>query len=298
MDSTSNYADTLKIYVTDSKKNIWGTIFFGENLFIGKYSFDWNGLDIYGNEIAPNGTYYLMAEISGMKVTLETGKDPVRDPVPENSELLPVLIQESSVPVPPLLLVSCPDKLQLDREFVLEIMFADAQDIEEIQLKLTWSKSSVDSIGYEVGDFVDEEQFDLKKGAVLKDGEFTITAKRDPLTENKSRLKIATIRLSANKSTGKSGLLTAVEIVQITDKKGNTRKTLLNYPMIQILKTEVEYGDFTNDGFVNQADLDLLLSMNQKTYTDSDWDARFDLNNDLIINIADFVIFSKYYEEG
>lgn len=298
MDSTSNHADTLKIYVTDSKKNIWGTIYFGENLFIGRYSFRWNGLDIYGNEIAPNGTYYLMAEVSGMKVTIENGKDPLRDPVPENSELLPVLIQESSIPVPPLLLVSCPDKLQLDREFVLEILFADAQDIEEIQLKLTWSKTSVDSIGYDLGDFIDQQQFDFKKGALLKDGEFTISGKRDPITENKSRLKIATIRLSANKSTGKAGLLTTVEILQITDKKGNNRKTLLNYPLVQIVKTEVEYGDFTNDGFVNQEDLNLLLAMNQKTYTDEDWDPKFDLNNDLVIDIADFVIFSRYYDEG
>jgi minor extracellular serine protease Vpr len=298
MDSTSNVVDTFKIYVTDSKKNIWGTIFFGENLFIGKYSFVWNGLDIYGKEIVPNGTYYLMAEISGLKITVEGSQEPERLPMPENSELIPVLIQESSVPVPPLLLISCSDKIKIDNEFVIEIMFADAQDIDEVQLKLTWSKTAVNSVSYEVGNFVNTNSLDEKKDIQLADGVFVIIAKRDPGTESKSRLKIATIRLSAEKATGKNGLISSVEVLQILDKQGNNRKTLLNYPVIQIVKTGFDYGDFNNDGLIDQADLDLLLSMNQKTYTDTDWDPKYDLNNDLMIDISDFVIFSRFFEEG
>jgi len=111
-------------------------------------------------------------------------------------------------------------------------------------------------------------------------------------------LKIATIRLSAEKATGKNGLISSVEVLQILDKQGNNRKTLLNYPVIQIVKTGFDYGDFNNDGLIDQADLDLLLSMNQKTYTDTDWDPKYDLNNDLMIDISDFVIFSRFYEEG
>lgn len=297
VDQTSNHADSFKIFVTDSKKNKWGTIFFAENLFLGTYSFDWNGLDIYGNEIIPNGNYFLMAEISGLKATVETGKETIREEMPETSELIPILVKESSIPTPPLLIVAAPDKLEIDKEFVLEILFADSQDIDEVQLKLTWSKSSVNSIGYQLGNFVDETLFDEKKNAMLKDGEFTISVKRNSSTDTLPRLKIASIRLMAEKATGKSGLLTTVELVQIKDKKGNIRKTLLNYPLINVLKTNIEFGDFNNDGFINKADLDLLLAMDQKTYLDLDWDEKFDLNHDLVVDVVDFAIFGKYYTE-
>ena len=296
-DSCSNHANTFKVYVTDAKKNVWGTIFFAENLFIGKYSFIWNGLDIYGKEIAPNGTYYVMAELSGERVTLENGQVKERLPIPEITDLKPMLFSSSGVPTPPLLLVSSPDKIVVDSEFVLELLFADAQDIDQVEIKITWSKSSATSISYLLGDFVDENKLNIKKDVVLLDGEFSLIAKRDSTATN-SRLKIATIRLKADKATPKTGLITIIELKVIKDKSGAIRKTLLNYPLIQLLRTPIQYGDFNEDSLVDKTDFDLLMPMNQKTYTDSDWDPKFDLNSDLKIDITDFVIFSKYYTES
>ena len=57
-------------------------------------------------------------------------------------------------------------------------------------------------------------------------------------------------------------------------------------------------GDFNEDGQVNDLDLTLLLNSYLTTFKHPQWDPRFDLNNDLIVDIADLVIFSKQYKEG
>jgi len=43
-------------------------------------------------------------------------------------------------------------------------------------------------------------------------------------------------------------------------------------------------------------DFDLLAGHYYFTYEDPDWDEKFDLNNDLVIDIDDVIIFSKFYE--
>ena len=101
LDSCSNLADTFKIYVTDAKKKILGTVYFAENLFVGHYSFSWKGLDIYGKEIVQSGTYYLMAEISGLKKIVEDGELSEVLSFPENSDLIPIQFNSSSTPTPP-----------------------------------------------------------------------------------------------------------------------------------------------------------------------------------------------------
>jgi minor extracellular serine protease Vpr len=290
----SNCAKTFNVFVLDNKKNIVGTIFYAENLFAGSYEIPWNGKDIYGKEFLPNGKYFLKAEMSGLKYVVEDGKIKDQVQVPDFSELKPFTILESNLPTPPLLIVGSPDKISLNSEFILDIIFADTKDVSEIDLKVTFSKAATSIISYNLGEFVDMTKLNVKRDVEFSDGYFTLSAKRD-LSMNKSRLRVATLRIKADSTTSKAGLLAIVDFISATNKAGDDIKINSEFPLIQIVKTSFKYGDFNKDGKINNIDLDLLMAENFKTYTDPDWNSKFDLNNDLLIDLGDLAIFSRYY---
>jgi minor extracellular serine protease Vpr len=292
-----NQARMFRLYVVDAKGNDWGNIYYADNLPVGHYSVDWDGMNFSGSEFLPNGNFSIMAEISGVEYVIKDNKLESTKNDPEIFGSLPVLVSGSSVPQPPLLLVSAVSSIELNQEFMIDILFADVKDIQNVSITLLFSKTRTSPVGYTLGEFVDTSILNEKKDVKLDKGSFTIKAKRDPNAKG-NRLKIASIRLKAEKiTTSKTGIDLSIESFEFIDANKKVRKTYMDYPTIMIPKDIFIFGDFNEDGQVNDLDYNLLLNVYGIDYESGNWDKKFDLNNDYLINICDLVVFSKYYEK-
>ncbi|MDD4663125.1 MAG: S8 family serine peptidase [Caldisericia bacterium] len=294
VDAYSNLVNDFRVYIVDKKNNRWGDIYFSENFYVGNYSFEWNGKDIYGNEIVPDGKFFMVAESSGTKITVK-GSDVTREPLPEISATIPLTFVNSSIPVPPIFLISCPSKIKVGADFTIDILFADVKNINQIELEINYSKSNTSLVEYQLGEFIDMKQFNEKKDIKVEDGSFTIKATKDP--ENaKSRMKIASITLRADKATSKLGMKFELTHFVVKDDQEKDIQSMIDYPTIFIIKEEVMLGDFDGNSFIDNADLQLLMEAYNSDYLDDNWNPLFDLNNDYLVNIADIAIFAQAFE--
>lgn len=283
-----NYSSTLTMYVEDEYGNKWGDIYFAENIPVGTYTFYWDGKNLDGNEFLPKGNFLLKIEISGFEATIDNMGQVERKDVVTESLKLPIKILDSSVPEPPLLLIGVQNKVKVDEIFAVNVIFADSKNIENVDLELSFSKSRLKILDVFPGEFSDEESFKTK----IESGILKIETKRNPLVTTK-RSKIATIRFSAERKGFPDLNISSYKLI---DGEENERRAFLRISRLDILSEKFYLGDFNEDKSVNNLDFDLLSEHYNLTIGDSNWNDIFDLNNDMVIDIDDVIIFSKFYE--
>ena len=186
-----------------------------------------------------------------------------------------------------------PTTVNIDQEFKLDVVFADLKDINELELTFKVN-SRLEIMEIIPGNFVDKEKLNPSKDINESRGEITIKASRNPQMEG-DRATVISVRVRAKR---RGNADTMVSDFKLKDAKGNQRKTLVFMQAIEIVDKPFMVGDFNEDDLVNDLDLGLLLNAYLTTFKNPQWDTRFDLNNDLIVDIADLVIFSKQYKEG
>lgn len=294
MEYYSNAVNDFRVYIVDKKNSRWGDIYFSENIFVGNYSFEWNGKDLYGNEFVPDGKFFLVAESSGTKITVD-GSTVTRDPMPDLSTPIPLTFVNSSVSMPPVFLIACPSKIQQGRDFTIDILFADVQNVEEFQIEIAFSKTNVSPIEYQLGDFIDLSSFDEKKDIEFSKGVFSIKANRNPKIAQ-GRVKVASLKLRADRVTSKLGMKFELLNLIIKNDDNKTLKTITDYPVILIVNDQILLADFDGNSFIDSTDLQLLMAAYPSVYTDDTWDPKFDLNNDYVVDISDIAIFAQALE--
>lgn len=284
-----NYASTLTMYVEDKYGNKWGDIYFAENIPIGTYTFYWDGKNLDGEEFLPDGDFLLKIEISGSHITVdEQGQIVDSKQIVTESIKLPINVSASSVPEPPLLLIGVQNKVSVDEIFAVNIIFADCKNTEKLDIELSFSKSRLKILDVFPGDFSCEEDFK----AEIESGNLKIETKRDPNFTSK-RGKAAVIRMIAQRKGFPDLSVTSYKLIDETEKE---RRAFLRIPRLDILSEKFFLGDFNEDRSVNDIDFSLLSDHYYLNFEDPDWNEKFDLNNDMIINIDDVIIFSKFYE--
>jgi minor extracellular serine protease Vpr len=291
-----NIARIFRIYAVDAKGNDWGNIYYAESLPVGHYTVPWDGMNFSGTEFLPNGPFSIMAEISGAEYTIKDGQLADTKLKPEIFGPLSMDVSGSSIPQPPLLIISGVSKIEVDQEFTIDIIFADVKDIQSISFTLLFSKTKTSIVGYTLGEFIDTSVFNEKKNIKLEKGSFTIKAQRDPNVKG-NRLKIASIKLKAEKITpSKTGIDLTLESFEMIDSNNKIRKSYTDYPIILIPKDNFTFGDFNEDGQIDDVDYNLLVNVLGIDYQSEKWDKKFDLNNDYMIDLSDLIVFSKYYQ--
>jgi len=290
----SNIVYDFRVYIVDKKNNRWGDIYFSENIFVGDYSFEWNGKDLYGNDFVPDGKFFLVAESSGTKITVD-GSTVTRDPMPDVSSPIPLTFVNSSVSMPPVFLIACPSKIKLGLDFTIDILFADVQNVDRFELELAFSKTNVSPIEYQLGDFIDPTKFDEKKDISFTKGNFSIKANRNPKI-TKGRVKVASLKLRADRVTSKLGMKFELLNLIIKNNENKMLKTITDYPVILIVNDQILSADFDGNSFIDSADLQLLMEAYPSSYIDDNWDAKFDLNNDYMVDISDIALFAQALE--
>ena len=287
-----NHAYTLRVYAVDKTGEVWGEIFQGENMPIGNYSFRWNGQDIFGNEFLPDGDFYLQVYVSGQEATVR-GADVTWTDKPYFSSKIPVSIQNSSIPQPPIITISNPPMVNIDQEFKLDVVFADVKDINQIELVFKVS-TRLDILDIYPGNFVDLSEFNPKTDLKESRGEVTIKATKNPELSG-DRATILSIRVRGRrKGNADTNIISSI----IKDVEGKVRKTMVLLHSIEVMDKEFQLGDFNEDEIVDDTDFEMFKKAYLSTFKDLTWDSRYDLNSDLVIDISDLVIFSKYYQKG
>jgi len=290
-----NQARLFRIYAVDPMGNDWGNVYYAENLPMGHYKIHWDGKDLGGKEFLPNGPFSLSAEISGVELSVTNGALTDTKQKPEIFSGSKIQMSGSSIPEPPYLILSSVSKVAIDQEFTVDIILADAKDIQNVDIAVTFSKSITSIVGYSLGEFVDTSKFAEKKNLTFEKGLFSISASRDPKAVG-NRLKIASFKLKATKSsTSKIGISLLFKDFSLKDRSSNIRKSYTNFPLVQIVKDTISFGDFNGDTQIDNFDYTLLIESLGKNYKSDGWDPKFDLNNDLIIDLSDVIVFSKFY---
>ena len=291
-----NQAKMFRVFAVDAKGNDWGNIYYAESLPVGHYKIQWDGMNFSGNEFLPDGEFFIMAEISGVEYSFKEGRLDETKQKPEIFGPLDLAVSGSSIPQPPILIVSSVSKINVDQEFTVDLLFADAKDIQNITINLSFSKTRTTPLAFFLGDFVDLSSFNDKKDIKLEDGSFTIKAQRDPKAVG-DRLKLATIRLKADKTTtSKTGIDLMIESFELIDVNKKIRKSYTDYPIVLIPKDNFILGDFNEDELVDDNDYNSLIAEMGKDFRKETFDKKYDLNNDYMINLSDLIVFSKFYQ--
>ncbi len=286
----SNYASVLTMYVEDEFGNKWGDIYFAENIPVGNYNFHWDGRDLDGKEFLPNGKFLLKIEIIGSDIAVDEKGNIIKNEQPVTESLkIPINVVSSSVPEPPLLLIGVQNKVSVDEIFAVNVLFADCKDIKNVNIEFSFSQSRLKVLDVLPGEFSDEENFSFKTGK----GTLEINAVRNPDFGDK-RGRVAIIRMKAQRKGFPDLKISSYKLI---DAKENERKTFLKIPRLDILSEKFILGDFNDDKNVDDLDLNLLIENYYLTSEDPGWNEKFDLNNDMIINIDDVIIFSKFYNK-
>lgn len=284
-----NYATSLTMYIEDEYGNKWGDIYFAENIPVGTYKFYWDGKDLDGNEFLPEGRFLLKIETIGRDVAVDDKGNIIKDEQPITESLkIPITVSSSSVSPPPLLLIGVQNKVNVDEIFATKVKFADCKNIESVEIELSYSRSRLKILDVIPDEFSDEENFSFEIGQ----GTLKIKAKRSPNFVNNTMGNIAIIRMNAERKGFPDLNVTSYKLI---DDKKVERRAFLRIPRFDILTDKFILGDLNDDKNVDEIDLNLIMDKYYLTYKDEGWNEKFDLNNDMIIDIDDIIILSKYY---
>ncbi|MDD4663929.1 MAG: S8 family serine peptidase [Caldisericia bacterium] len=283
-----HHAQQIRIVAVDNRQHVYQEIFYGENLFIGEYSIQWDGKDLNGNMVLPNGLYHLVAEISGSKVNSLTAET-----LFHRYPLGSFTVTQSSLPNTPVLIISSTSKVLLYETFAIDLILLHAEEVKNVELTITFPKTTLSPISYTIHDEYVDNNSNLP--IVFESGRLTlgITAR----TTLPKKVKLATFLFRAERiSNQKEGISIVIKNCTMTD--AIQKEILCNafQPIIVIEKTPILLGDFNQDQSVNEQDYEMLLTHILEDYLSENWIPQFDLNNDLQIDVNDVFIFSKFME--
>jgi minor extracellular serine protease Vpr len=270
-----NHAQQMRIFVEDSLGKERGEIFYGENLFIGHYQFLWDGKNTEGIEFLPNGKYHLVAEISGSK--------------PFKQILGDVRVIASSIPQEPLLIVSSASMQTINRTFPIDLYLLNPVGVKGFKLKLTFSKSALEIVSFVANKSLlnsDSIKTELDQGLLFFESELK--------NKELERIKLGTLIVNPLRQTSPNiGINLKLDDLEIYTEEAKEMSCGFSIPLVVINKIKILRADFNQDQKVDQGDYELLMERFNEDFMSDSWDPRFDLNNDLTINMQDVFILAR-----
>lgn len=283
------HAQQIRIVAEDNKHNVYKEIFYGENLFIGDYLLQWDGKDFEGKTVFPDGLYHIVAEISGLKASRQTSESTFY-----RYNLGDFTVTQSSLPNTPLLILSAVPKVSQYETFVLDLVLLHPSEVKNIDIKIKFSKTSITPISYTLHD----DYFDQAINPDIAFDTDKISIKVALKNKLPQKITIGSFLFRAERATNqKDGVFMDIENCTMIDANQQEMRCNISRPIIMIEKTPIMLGDFNQDKIVNMQDYEMLYHHVPENYLSENWNPRFDLNNDLFIDVNDVFILSKYYTE-
>jgi minor extracellular serine protease Vpr len=280
---TSNYA-ACKLELSNQSESL-GMLFFDDDLQVGYYNKQWNGVDFEGRLFAPDGSYEvkgigLETIIDGSWIAISNQGDPPAIPVKvKNSPLK----QKPSIGVK-----TIPAKPRMGEEFELRFVCSLFTNINYIKFDFSWDPNAFDVIQINSDSGLGKVDLDVELNTVL----------------SRESGKMSTlIKTKNNKDC--SGKLISIKCIPKQD--GKAKFSIFNCTvdtsngMIAPKETydfiNIDYGysffDLNRDGFVDELDADLLMRLYNVAITDTNYREDFDFNADGVIDFFDMAMLSK-----
>lgn len=292
-----NQGKMLSFWVKDQNLDTWALANVVEEFEPGYGSFVWDGKDIDGKDVLPDGQWSMSVTALG---TVKKGEafEEVQYGTSPTAEFE---IRGSVVPPPPTL-TAFPEPFEpsAGEEFSLAIQISHAKGLSSLDFKLTIPhlKESATYIGYNQPKIGDQENGQVLS-SVEFDGEtesFTISYQKqgESINGNKILLKLRFRALLPDILDLNFSNL-SIRARDDFDKETSVKSFYKNSEL-QLSKTGYSPADFNKDGSVDQKDFETIMSSFGSTEGQPAYNWRCDLNYDLRINLDDLAIFCKFYK--
>ncbi|HPJ11966.1 MAG TPA: S8 family serine peptidase [Caldisericia bacterium] len=287
IDKTRNYAEQVFLYIYDEYGNQVHTIHFGETIPIGRYTFFWDGYNIYKQPFLPDGSYYFRIVIPYYEeiyhTTVQNDKETYRK-VETNTRILesdplPFSIQNSNLPPYPFLEICTPKKVR-------------AGEIFELEIKLHNAYEGLFDVFITFDPWIKITGFDEKQGAVeVQKGTNTVRLIHHQRNASSQPISYAQLFLQSVPN-GKDHIPSF--IIQGTLPYQYPSDILKKHihPTV-ILDEEFLLGDFNENGTIDEEDRLMFQQNLGKTSKDNTWNPIFDCFQDDKINLKDLYLIGK-----
>jgi minor extracellular serine protease Vpr len=295
--SYDNYMRSLMFYVADQNQEPWTLIRVEPLLELGPHSFKWDGKDMDGNYVLPNGDWSLVSLAPGWNLKGDELVPYVYSDTVNNSNFT---IENSKIESPPTVSAHVlPLEPGSGQTFEVGLYLKNAKDIKSLSFKINMpgSSSIVQYMGFEKGDFMlQNEPLTLFNCEYDKDKEQMDVSIQRPLDGISGDGWILRLKFMAKEvnffDIQFSDLI--VSKIDETNKEVKTRAFYKNSE-VSILNKAYDPADFNRDDKVDDKDLKILLNSMGSNDGDDRYNWRCDLNFDLKISMDDFALFSKSY---
>lgn len=294
----NNYGNMLVFYALDNDGQSWTIIHVEEKFELGPGKFTWDGRDIGGEIILPDGEWN--TSIAALCIYPDKkGEKLIQDYIGFDMPVTFSMIG-SPAPTPPMLsIASNPYEPAVGQSFSVSVYLTGAKDVKSLQFKLSipGGNDMVSYTGFAKGDFIvkDEPMAVASVDYSDKLEQFTVDFDR-PVNGVTGDGLVLTLNFIA-KEANYMDLKFSDVVMNTIDKTGKPvkSKVMKKNGEVAILQKPVSPADVNRDGVVDTKDLAIMnASMNtQDGQPGYNW--RCDLNFDHFVNMEDFALFSKSY---
>lgn len=297
--SYGNFAYYVQFWVVDQNTELWSLIHVEPMLELGPHSFVWNGKDIDGNYVLPDGEWSLLSAALGFVPKgdkLELGL------IGEEVDNSSFSVEKSSIPsLATLSSHVLPLEPGVGQQFEVGLFLNNAKDVKTLQFKLNipGASSIVQYMGFEKGDFITKDEplalVDVEYDKEKELFDINIQRPLDGVTGSGWVLKLKFMAKSSNYFDIRFSDL----LMSAIDDKGKEVKAKAFYKNgeISILNQAFDIADFNRDSKVDDADLKIIMGSLDSKDGDGRYNWRCDLNYDLKVSTDDVAIFSKSYKK-
>ncbi len=287
IDKTRNYAEQVFFHIYDEFGNQVHTVHFGETIPIGRYTYFWDGYNIYKQPFLPNGSYYFRIVIPYYEeiyhTTVENDKETHRK-VKTNtkileSEPLPFTIQNSNLPPYPFLEICTPKKVQTGEIFELEVKLHNAYE-GLFDVFITFDPS-IEITGYH------------EKQGIIEVQKETNTVRLLHRQRDVSSYPISFAQFFLRSSSNKKEYVPDFIIHGVLPYQYPSSIFKKYIHPTLILKEQFLMGDFNENGVIDEEDRLLFQQNLGRTSKDAAWNPLFDCFQDDIINLKDLYLIGK-----
>lgn len=293
-----NNLTNLDIDLVDGNGDTWVTIKRFENLEIGYYKFDWEGLDSEMLSKVPNGTYQIkLVQFETVGVKGSTNKT-----VSETSLALKgsIKVIGSDIPQPPQLFMVCkPVTPSENQMFVVDVYITNAKDVGLVSGEIVYPADEVTVLEAKAKDFLGNDGSAFESDLYI-----------EPRLDEKGKpIGKIVFKQKRSSDTGASGWGLIASFIAKCDKSGNPEVTFRNQSLydskgnwiqhmaspliLEITTEEPLVGDLNFDGMVDMTDIFVFSQSFGLTRADKNFNILADFNNDGIVDGKDYDILRK-----
>lgn len=298
-ESFDNYLQRSQLWAIDVNQDEWVLIREEPFLEMGPQKFTWDGKDPSGNYVLPDGDWTFKIFAPCHFVSDGKAVSSYLSSLIDDSQFT---VEKSVVPTPPTLsMIINPFEPGVGQTFEVAVYLNGAKNVKSVEFYLTIPSSSqlATYMGYEKGDFMLKDDpkaaFSVSHDKDKETVYVSIQRVLDGVSGDGCLVKLKFIALETNFFDAKFSDITLTRINE--SEKEVDVKCFYRDGEISIYPKAYSVADFNKDEKVDEKDYKIILTCLGAKDGDPNYNWRYDLNFDRVIDFNDLSIFSQYYKK-